>query len=106
MRFYNVLTVSSARKLKFLYSPVIVSNSSKIVNLRIRMSKKNKASNESDDSNDPDENDESDQNESNPMLEFVTFSEQGITLDQTSDNVVSNVGFETYWFKCYQCQSK
>ena len=29
------------------------------------------------------------------MLEFVTFSEQDITLDQTSDNVVNNVGFET-----------
>ena len=54
-----------------------------------------KASNESVDSNDPDENDECDQNESNPMLEFVTFLEQDITLDQTSDNVVNNVGFET-----------
>ena len=52
-------------------------------------------SNESVDSNDPDENDECDQNESNPMLEFVTFLEQDITLDQTSDNVVNNVGFET-----------
>ena len=53
------------------------------------------ASNESDDSNDPDQIDKHKRNESTYMLEFVTFSKQDITLDQTNDNVVNNVGFET-----------
>ena len=48
-------------------------------------------SNESDNSNDPDQMDKHNQNESTPMLEFVTFSEQDITLNQTNDNVVNNI---------------
>ena len=52
-------------------------------------------SNKSDDSNDPDQIDKHNQNESTPMLEFVMFLEQDITLDQTNDNISNNVGFKT-----------